>query len=569
MHFDALALACVVHEIREQAIPGRIQNVLIPETQALAFEIYAGGQRHHWLVRIRGPQVQMHLSTTKPRRGDDTVPSLLAQLRKYMRGSILSDLQQPDPVERVVVADLVHGRHGPFHLVLELTGRHGNVLLLDANHCIQGMWHADTGSRGLRLRAPYTPPPLRERLSPLHCTPTELEAALAHVSHPRAWQTLTRILAGVGPTQARELVFRATGAEDTATAALAGPALWQALQALWSPIRDQGWTPSLVAAEERIVLYAPFRIQYQAGAQPAARLNEVLDRTTPPDPYGTVRTTVQTLLTQARKQNHRRLAAVRQDLPEPSLAAQLRTQGQWLLALQHTLQPDQTELVIPDGETEAVSLQQDKTPVQQAEALFRRARKLERAAVILPRRLEELQRDQVYLEQLELDLATARNRPEIVAIEEDLAASGLLRRSTRARPRSPMPAPASRPRIYISTEGFRILVGRNARQNDQITFHRSSPRDLWLHVRDAAGAHVLIRSAGQTVSPETLQGAAQLAAFHSGRRGENRVPVMVTEKRHVTHLRRGRPGQVRVRKGSTQTLIADAVQPAWAEERAE
>ena len=65
MHFDALTLACVIHEIREQVIPGRIQNVVMPETQAVAFEIYAGGQRHHLLARVRGQTVQLNLLSAK------------------------------------------------------------------------------------------------------------------------------------------------------------------------------------------------------------------------------------------------------------------------------------------------------------------------------------------------------------------------------------------------------------------------------------------------------------------------------------------------------------------------
>lgn len=565
MHFDALTLACAVHEMREQVVPGRIQNVVMPEAHAIAFEIYAGGQRHHVRARVRGQTVQMNLISAKARRGDDPVIPLLEQLRKYARGSTLTRLEQPDPTERVVVADLAHGQHGASRLVLELTGRQGNALLLDAADTIRGLLRVDTGSRGLRPRATYMPPPQRDRLSPLQCTAQELQSALACSTRPKAWQALTQILAGVGPTQARELVFRVTGTADAVTSALTGQDLWPVLRDLWAPIHDQKWTPSLVEEEGQVVLYAPYRIRCRDGAQAVPSLNEVLDRTISPDPYSAARTAVQTQLARARRQVQRRLAAVQRDLPEPHAADRLRTQGQWLLALQHSLQPGQTELEIPDGETEAVRLQPDRTPVQQAEAMFKRARKLERAAVILPRRIQDLQQDQAYLEQLELDLATARNRPDIAAVREDLETAGLLRHQGTPRSRTPVPSPATRPRTYTSVEGFPILVGRNARQNDHITFRRSAPRDLWLHVRDAAGAHVLIRSAGRTVSPATLQGAAQLAAFHSGRRGENRVPVMVTEKRHVTRLRRGRPGQVRVRKGSAQVVMADAVAPGWEE----
>jgi predicted ribosome quality control (RQC) complex YloA/Tae2 family protein len=112
---------------------------------------------------------------------------------------------------------------------------------------------------------------------------------------------------------------------------------------------------------------------------------------------------------------------------------------------------------------------------------------------------------------------------------------------------------------FYSATGTEIIVGRNARQNDHITFTIANSSDLWLHARDIPGAHVIVRSGGQPVDEATLHVAAQLAAHYSQRRGDGAVPVAVTARRLVTRVPGGRPGQVNFRQ--EQTLVVPATMP--------
>jgi predicted ribosome quality control (RQC) complex YloA/Tae2 family protein len=195
--------------------------------------------------------------------------------------------------------------------------------------------------------------------------------------------------------------------------------------------------------------------------------------------------------------------------------------------------------------------------VEQAQRKFKRASKLDRAAEFIPARRAQLAADLAFLDQLATDLALAENQPQIATVISELQSSGLL-------PQRPNRAKTSRPvqellRLY-SVNGMEIIVGRNARQNDHITFGIANASDLWLHARDVPGAHVVIRNGGQPVDNETLQVAAQLAAYYSQRRGDGAVPVAVTERRFVTRVPGGRPGQVHVRQ--EETLVVPATMPA-------
>lgn len=126
----------------------------------------------------------------------------------------------------------------------------------------------------------------------------------------------------------------------------------------------------------------------------------------------------------------------------------------------------------------------------------------------------------------------------------------------------PAPSKTSQPGKPLSLRspsGMTILIGRNARQNEEVTFDLSHPRDLWLHVRGVPGSHVIIRSSGAAVDETTLQLAAQMAAYHSKLRGEKLAEVIVCERRFVQHAPGGRTGQVTIR--NERVISASATQP--------
>ena len=149
----------------------------------------------------------------------------------------------------------------------------------------------------------------------------------------------------------------------------------------------------------------------------------------------------------------------------------------------------------------------------------------------------------------------AESRPELLAVRDELGAMKLLSaQKTRRRP-ARVEHSAAQPRRYVSASGLEILVGRNARQNEIVTFKMARSGDLWLHARGVPGSHVVVRTLGQEVDEETVRAGAQLAAFYSKLRGEHAAEVIVTQRRDVSRLRGGRRGQVRVH-GDTTVVVA-------------
>jgi len=177
--------------------------------------------------------------------------------------------------------------------------------------------------------------------------------------------------------------------------------------------------------------------------------------------------------------------------------------------------------------------------VENAQRYFKRYRKAKSAAGEIPALLRQAGLEMRYLDQLETDLALAANRPEIREVEACLAKAGYIREKRGRRK-----VGRSQPLAVNSQDGLLILVGKNSRQNEEVTFRRAAPHDLWLHVRGAPGAHVIVKTGRREVPEATLRQAAQLAAYYSQARGSARVDVAYTERRYVRPIKGAGPGLV-------------------------
>lgn len=573
MHFDALTLACVVQELTGQLVEGRIQNVVMPDERAVGLEIYANRTRHYLLCHTGEPTGRLHLVDFKLRRGVEGASPLLLLLRKFARGARIQEVRQWSPIERVACLELEHPEHGPSTLVVELVGRRSNVVLLDGEGTIRDcLVRVPPSERAQRLLLPghvYQEPPPQEGLLPWDDGSTDYYQRLAAlVQKPGPlWRTLVSGVAGMSPTLAREVAWRACGRADAAATDAEPLAVIQALQALWAPVREGGWEPGLVFDDGQLWGFAPYHLHFRGRFQPTTSMSEALARfflagpgaDRPPDPYAGLRGEVAAQLRRARERLTRQLEALQGDEPAPGEAEALRTQAQWLLALASQIQPGQDRLDVDLGEEIlSIPLRPDLSPVAQAERMFRQAAKLERAALVIPQRRAALEADLTYLDQLETDLALAEDQPAIAAVQEELRATGLAAARGK-QPRTHARSQEGAPLRLRTGDGWEILVGRNARQNDAVTFRLSHPDDLWCHVRDLPGAHVVIRSQGRPVPPVVVEAAARVAAYFSRARDERAVPVAVTRRRFVSRQPGGRPGQVYYRQ--EETLVVPATLP--------
>jgi len=223
-----------------------------------------------------------------------------------------------------------------------------------------------------------------------------------------------------------------------------------------------------------------------------------------------------------------------------------RRRAEALAANLHTLRQglDRVDLAdLRDGSPLTIALDPALTPAANMEAWFRRARKADKGRDIIRERLAEARhrRDNLAADVASLDDASGRlsNLLDWRDAHPELTTTRNGTRAGRA-----VEAPARPFRRYLIDGVWEVWVGRNNKENDQLTHRASHLRDIWLHAQGVAGSHVILRTAGkpETVPKVVLHKAAALAALHSKARHSSLVPVIHTERRYVRKPRKAAAG---------------------------
>lgn len=557
MYFDAVTIRALVDELNGLLAGGRIQDTVQVDPETFGLEVYAHQRRHYLLLSADQQHARVQIAAEKLRRGVPRPSPLGLLLRRYAEGARIETVHQP-PWERVLIFEL-DGPEGVFRLIAETMERRANLLLVRDDGQIMDCVRR-VGSEENRVRVslpghPYEPPPpQRLKRAPLALTATLLGDMLDGAPGEQARQLLTRQVLGFSPLVAKEVVFRATGAVNTKAAETSPRALQAAIEALFGDIEQGVWHPGVAIEGGEVRAYAVYELTHLPGWEPCASVSEALDRYYAPitgeGAYEAAKRPIAAALADARERVQKKREALERELADETALERLRQSGELLLAYQYTLAPGQTELRAqydPEGPELTISLDPALSPLENAKRYFERYEKAKRSRASVPELIEAARQEEAYLAQLETDLALATNWPEIGEVQAALQAHGYWRGRPVGQPGGGQSAP-----LKVTTEdGWVIWVGRNARQNDLVTFDKGGPEDVWLHARGVPGAHVIIKSAGRDVPRHVLERAASLAAYYSGARTEARVPVDATLRKYVRKIKGGKPGMVTYRNEST------------------
>jgi len=572
MPFDAALTAAVAKDLREHLLGGRVDKIIQSADLEIAM-LFWSGQHNHWLVLCAQAQ-QAHVQRTPQKQsGGSSEPSAFVMLlRKYLEGARLRTVTQYG-VDRVLQLTF-QGAGGEAALIVEIMGKYSNVILVNQDTVVLGaLKHIRAEENRVRVTLPhhrYVQPPHpmqsppfqhRAKFDPLHVMAGDLAAALGHFDATMLlWKALLDLLDGLSPALAREVVWVATGALNT----VIGPTQdLSSASTLLSLIRERfgpsPGQPSALWRDGKLVEFAPYPL-HQYGEPPTlfpdlpALLEAVYTVRRVVDPLAGARGPLLQAIEAGRKTLRRKMASLEAALTSRETIDTLRTQGELILAYQHSIEQQQRELTIPELQC-TIPLDPDLTPVENAQRLFKRYQKARDAAAIVPGLLEAVRQDLAYLDQLAVHAAQATDPASLAAVREELreatsdSAAQPQKKKDHGRhaPKGKLAKPAkagSGPLRTRSTDGMEILVGRSARQNDTVTFQLAGSQDLWFHARQIPGAHVILRNGGRPPNPETLQQVAALAAYHSQGRASTTVPVDYTAVRNVRRIKGGKPGLV-------------------------
>ena len=560
MSLDTFAISALADELSDKIIGGRVQDIIDVDEICIGLEVYAAGRRHYLVLSADASFPRVHLAEAKLRRGTAQPTQLGLLFRRYIEGGIVIALGQP-PWERLLHID-IEGRDGRLQIIAELMPRRANVLLVRDGIILDCLNRVGPDDNRYRLSLPnhkyLPPPPIRDQLHPTSMTALDMERLLHNAEKPtiQIRRLLPGSILGLSPLLAKEIAFRAVGDARAKVADADGAALYESFRELVTPLLQREWQPGIgsiesVAAEVSVF---PLRhMQWGACSSISGAISSYVGALSGPDAYRAAKQPVQAALDEAKAKLLAKAASLERNLKDDSDLELLRQSGELILAYQYAIQAHQTELSAQydlDGPALIIRLNPDRSPLENAQNYFRRYEKAKSAADALPALIDETRLEMSFLEQLESDLQTAANWPEIDDVIQILQARGHWQGKQVRR----MGGGRQGPLRVVSRDGYIIWVGRNSRQNEAVTFKRANPQDIWLHARQVPGAHVIIRNDGRRIKDELIAEAAAVAAWYSKRRGDSSVQVDYTRVKYVKAIRGAGPGMATYRNESTLSV---------------
>ncbi len=568
MALDAITLALTADELRQQLAGARIDKIYQPAGQDVVLHLRTQRETSQLLISARPGSARVCL-TDERYDNPQTPPPFCMLLRKHLGAGRVVDIRT-EASERIVyfvflctneMGDLVYNT-----LCAELMGRHCNMVLvasgadepsaINGGKILDALSHVsldDSAVRQLLPGLPYTLPPQREKGSLIE---SPLEAFLhAITTSEQPLAAAVQSAAGdIGPVVAREVAFRTTGSQTMAACALSAPqhtALQETVAALREDYQNGG-NPTIVYDDEG----EPIEFSFTPLTQylPRYTLTECADYSTMLEVYyaekdrinrlrsksKSLRITVQNALGRAQRKHAARL----QDREKSKQSDQMQLEGELLTANLHTFERGDASVTVHNWYTdEPVTIELDRrlSPSDNAQKRFKSYKKMQTAQKKLRVLIYRSKREIEYLESIMYQLDGAENDADLEDIQNELRQQSYLRRRPTKKRRKEKPAGFLR---YRSGDGFLILVGRNNRQNDQLTLKTARGKDLWFHTQNGPGSHVVVMSEGKDIPQATQDTAAQLAVWHSKQRHSANVAVDCTEVKNIRKTAGLPPGMV-------------------------
>lgn len=544
MAFDGIVTRAMVRELQDRILLGKIEKVYQPEADELVFHIHTKNGNVKLLASVGSAHARVCFITENP----VNPPAPLAfcmLLRKHLQGGRITEITQKDS-ERIIEISLETFNELGFtmskKLIFEIMGKHSNIVLMDiaSGKIIDSIKRVSFDVNRVRQILPgmiYQYPPAQDKIPFLEISAEQLEAL------PADGKAILRSVGGIAPAFAEELALRAG-------------------------VQRSGYLSDVLAAIES-PNHAAARVYLDESGAPIdfypVPLSE-LEKNCRVERFGDLSSAMEFYFgkkessNQGRQKSHDLIRSVNalldkmylkkkrlsEDLLKAENSEDLRLYGELLTANIHLIQPGMKSVEVTnyyDGSTLTIPLDVKLSPSKNAQHYFKKYGKSKTAIKEKQIQLDENEAEIKYLESVLSFLENTDDVVEIESIRAELVETGYVRRRRQAggfKEKKYKPAPYR----YTLSNGMSVLVGRNNKENDILTFKTAGNKDLWLHTKDIPGSHVIVQSGGVELDEEAVWEAAAIAAYHSKARTSENVPVDYVQIKYVKKPAGAKPGMV-------------------------
>lgn len=527
MSFDGFFLHHLTNELQEQIEKGRIQKVNQPFDHELVLTIR--NNRRNYKLLLSAHPVFGRIQTTEANFQNPQNPNTFTMImRKYLQGAVIETIQQieNDRILEIIVSNKNEiGDHIKATLVVEIMGKHSNIILIDKNEhkIIESIKHVGFSQNSYRTILPgstYIAPPKTKAINPFDISDQTLFELLQ--TNDLSPKNLQQLFQGLGRDTALELshCLKDNKLND------------------FRQFFSREYYPSLTEKSFSAVQFSSSHETFQSLGQ---LLDYYYQEKAEKDRIAQQASDLIHRVQSELEKNIKKLAKQQDELLATENAEEFRQKGE-LLTTYLSMVPNNQDVVVLDNyytnQTIEISLDRALTPNQNAQRYFKKYQKLKEAVKHLKGIISDTENTITYLESVETSLNHA-SMEDINDIREELVETGFIKRRAHDKQHN-----RKKPEQYLASDGKTIImVGRNNLQNDELTFKMARKGELWFHAKDIPGSHVLIRD-NLNPSDEVKTDAAELAAYYSKARLSNLVQVDMIEAKKLNKPSGTKPGFV-------------------------
>ena len=562
MAFDGITVSAIKAEIEDKILGGRIDKVYQPEKDEIILGIRSMGQAYKLLLTSNASNPKFHFTQSNP-SNPMTPPLFCMVMRKHLQSGKIIKIEQPDfdRILNIYVESLNElGDYSVKKLVLEIMGRHSNIILTDENNtildCIKHIGHDTSSVREVLPGREYTLPPSQGKINTLELDNNNFNEVLENNPSFEIQSVIYKNYTGISPIAASEICYRANVNGSTPVEALTDiqkEIVFNKFAELVEDIKANRFYPESITNEKgKTIDFSPIEMTQFNGLEikKYTSISELIESFYANRDFayriGQKTQDLRKLITQNIERCIRKKDIQMQTLRSIKNRDELRLKGELLTANIYSIKKGMTTVELPNYYSEnqelvAIELDSNKTPSENAQKYYKAYNKAKRTFEALKDQIKSNDEELAYLESVLTSVNNCTDEQDVKEIRRELREEGYVKKVKNQKDKSKK---HSVPLHFISQDGFDIYVGKNNIQNDELTLKFARPRDIWMHTKNIPGSHVIIVANGQTIPDTTLNEGAMLSAFYSKAKNSSKVPVDYTEKKNVKKPNGSKPGFV-------------------------
>lgn len=560
MAFDGIVIANLVHDLNEKLVSARISKIAQPEKDELLFTIKGNRENLRLLISANASLPLLYF-TDKNKQSPMTAPNFCMLLRKHIANGRILSVTQPG-MERIIRIEIEHldelGDLKRKFLVIELMGKHSNIIFCDENDMIlDSIKHISAQVSSVREVLPgrtYFIPNMGDKKNPMEITETEFTARIKETPQPLS-KALYMNLTGLSPVAAAEICHLASLDEDISAKEFDEPSLihlYHALTWVMDDVRDGKFSPNIIYQGEKPVEFSSIPLTMMDGGDyhtvtypsVSALLERYYAEKNTVSRIHQKSTDLRKIISNALERSYRKLDLQEKQLKDTEKREKFRIYGELLNAYGYGLFGGEKQLACMnyyDNTEITIPLDPTLTAQENAKKYFDKYNKQKRTFEAVTEQLAQTRAEIEHLESINTSMDIARLEEDLVQIKEELTEFGYIKRHYTGGKKVKI---TSKPYHYISSDGFHIYVGKNNYQNEELTFKVANGGDWWFHAKGMPGSHVIVKTEGKELPDRVFEEAGALAAYYSKGRQSEKVEIDYIQRRALKKVPGAAPGFV-------------------------